>query len=523
MFDGGWQATTPYYPYGGSYSSSDLAEWISTTDSEPPPEGSLISLGNDVTSHESSSEYDNDVGGVVSTNPNTVYGTQTASSAAMTLAGRVPAIVTSLGGNIDLGDPIVTSPIQGAGMVPQKPGESVGQAMQTFDPSTQVCTPVSSYDAIQWPADDGTNPSDPCFAVPVSSFDQAIQAQLESEYNLSASDNVYVGKIMVLVGKSYTPGMAQLSADGNITGLGQTGNNNSSNPISSSSASLANTTSGSDVTVGNLTASSINTQDLTLAGQSVNAQLNSLENSASSEGQLSSQVTTLSTSLNSLTQRVASDEATLNLLASGSALLSENPEDFTASSASELNLDQLTANNAVIDNSLSVLGTTTVAIMGVTGNISVGLLSIDGLDTSDGSGNAFASLNTSSGPLKIQSFGFNGVDFENGQLTIDPSGNLITQGSVTAGIVNTNKLNITQGSPSTQQGVLSSSAGSITIPAGQKTIDIQTSALTSKSLIFVTPDQPVEIGAKATNSDTFRITLNQAQSTDLHVNWWIVN
>ena len=258
----------------------------------------------------------------------------------------MPAIVTSLGGNIDLGDPIVTSPIQGAGMVPQKPGESVGQAMQTFDPSTQVCTPVSSYDAIQWPADDGTNPSDPCFAVPVSSFDQAIQAQLESEYNLSATDNVYVGKIMVLVGKSYTPGMAQLSADGNITGLGQTGNNNSSNPISSSSASLANTTSGSDVTVGNLTANSINTQDLTLAGQSVNAQLNSLENSASSEGQLSSQVTTLSTSLNSLTQRVASDEATLNLLASGSALLSESPEDFTASSASELNLDQLTSNNA---------------------------------------------------------------------------------------------------------------------------------------------------------------------------------
>ena len=125
--------------------------------------------------------------------------------------------------------------------------------------------------------------------------------------------------------------------------------------------------------------------------------MNSLENSASSEGQLSSQVTTLSTSLNSLTQRVASDEATLNLLASGSALLSESPEDFTASSASELNLDQLTANNAVIDNSLSVLGTTTVADLGVTGNISVGLLSIDGLDTSDGSGNAFASLNTSSG------------------------------------------------------------------------------------------------------------------------------
>ena len=524
--DGNWQATTFEPGDGTSYAEADLAEWIPTTDSELPPEGALISLGEGVTAHESDSAYDSTVAGIVSTNPNTVYGTKNASSSAMTLAGRVPAIVTSLTGNITVGNPIVTSPITGAGMVPLQAGESVGQAMQSFDPSTQPCTPVSSYNAITWPTDDGTNPNDPCFAIPVSSFDQVTQQQLEAEYNLSATDTVYVGKIMVLVGKSYSPGMQQLTADGNLSNVGQTGNsvtNSNSNPIASSSAELSDTTSGSNVTVGNLTTNSINTQSLTLAGINVSDQLNNLETSASNEGQLTIQVNTLSNSLNTLTERVASDEAELNLLASGSALLSENPLNFSASSASQLNLDQITANNAVINSSLSVLGTTTVADLGVTGNISAGLLSIDGLDSSDGSGNAFATLNTSSGPFKIQSLDINGVDFENGQLTIDTAGNLQTKGTITALSVSTNKLNITQDTTSSESGVLSSSAGSVTISAGTTTVDIKTSALTNKSLIFVTPDQPVEIGAKAISSDTFRITLNQSQSSDVHVNWWIVN
>jgi hypothetical protein len=61
------------------------------------------------------------------------------------------------------------------------------------------------------------------------------------------------------------------------------------------------------------------------------------------------------------------------------------------------------------------------------------------------------------------------------------------------------------------------------IPAGSTSIDINTSALTSKSLIFATPDSPIGLGAKAVDSNTFRIKLQQAQSADIKVNWWIVN
>lgn len=54
-------------------------------------------------------------------------------------------------------------------------------------------------------------------------------------------------------------------------------------------------------------------------------------------------------------------------------------------------------------------------------------------------------------------------------------------------------------------------------------LDVKTTALTSKSLIFATPDQPVTLGAKAKDSDTFIIKVRQSQSSDVKVNWWIVN
>ena len=131
-------------------------------------------------------------------------------------------------------------------------------------------------------------------------------------------------------------------------------------------------------------------------------------------------------------------------------------------------------------------------------------------------------------PLKIQSFGFNGVDFENGQLTIDPSGNLITQGTITAATISAenikaNKLSITEDTTSSQSAVLSTSVGTVVIPAGDTSIDVSTSALTSKSVIFATPQKPVEYGVEAINSNTFRITFQQAQTVDIKVNWWIVN
>jgi hypothetical protein len=125
--------------------------------------------------------------------------------------------------------------------------------------------------------------------------------------------------------------------------------------------------------------------------------------------------------------------------------------------------------------------------------------------------------------LKIQSDGFNGVDFINGKVTIATNGDMKVGGIVSAKAIKTEKLNITEDTNSSPSAVLSSSAGTVTIPAGDTTIDVNTSALTNKSLIFATPESPIGIGAKAIDSNTFRIKLQQVQTVDVKVNWWIVN
>jgi len=216
-----------------------------------------------------------------------------------------------------------------------------------------------------------------------------------------------------------------------------------------------------------------------------------------------------------LSDRLASDEAMLDLLASGSALLTQNPATFSASSAAELNLDQLTANSAIVNNDLSVLGKTTVADLGVTGHITVGLLGIDGLAQDNGSGNSFASINTSSGPLKIQSFGLSGVDFENGKLTIATDGSLTTQGEVTA-----TKYNVDTSA------VAGASLGTATLQAGDTSVVINTAAVTAKSAIFVTPktktDQPLSVTTQ-TAGKSFKVEITTPASQDIKFNWWIVN
>jgi hypothetical protein len=186
----------------GTADTNDLAEWIKTT-GRLPKNGELLSAGDNTTAHPSSGKYDKAVMGIVSTNPNTTYGQQTNISVPMALTGRVPAIVTSLNGPIAPGDPVVASDLAGVGMLPTVPSQTVGKALQTFDPSSSVCVDASSYNSIIWPEDDGSNQNKPCFRVPVSSFDNATQQALAAGYGLAGADFAYVGKIMVQSGTGF--------------------------------------------------------------------------------------------------------------------------------------------------------------------------------------------------------------------------------------------------------------------------------------------------------------------------------
>lgn len=238
-----------------------------------------------------------------------------------------------------------------------------------------------------------------------------------------------------------------------------------------------------------------------------------------------SEVEGLNSQSSILSSKFASLESMANQTASDSAFLKSVLESplFTALTSSqsaglELSLQNLDLNTATISGTLSILGRTTVSDLGVTGTINAGLLAINGLDN-----NGFASINTNAGALKLQSHGLYGLDILDGKVTIAQNGDITTKGEITAKAVNTDKLNITMDTTSSPSAILSTSAGSIVIPAGQDSIDVSTDTLTPKSLIFVTPDQAITIGAKAKDSNTFTIKLQKAQQMNIKVNWWLIN
>ncbi len=171
----------------------------------------------------------------------------------------------------------------------------------------------------------------------------------------------------------------------------------------------------------------------------------------------------------------------------------------------------LDTETATVSGTLSVLGRTLLSDVGITGKITAGLLTVNGLDITNG--NPAATINTTGSSLRLQSLELGGIDMLNGKITIDTAGNMHVNASLSAKkyIVDT----------STTQ---TASAGKIIIPKGKTSIDITTNALTENSLIFATPDTtPVAVAKKQISPNTFSLTIAEPLSEDLRVDWWIVN
>jgi hypothetical protein len=334
-----------------------------------------------------------------------------------------------------------------------------------------------------------------------------------------------------------------MASDGNLTIKSDGSASKGKFKISDPTGEIKRVGIFSDAEIANLNAGAIEAQKITVNGKDLSelinqqapastqsAVLNASDSArvSSIEDQLqlqTSNLSSLTTSFQQLTSKVAALESLTNMTASDSALLKNILESpvFTALTASQsaglqLSLENIEINTATISGDLNVLGRSTFEDLSVTGNINAGLLSINGLDN-----NGHAAINTSAGALKIQSHGLYGLDILDGKVTIAANGDINTQGQITAKKVNTDKINITADTVSSPSAILSTSAGFVTIPAGDTTIDINTSALTSKSLIFVTPDQPVIVGAKPKDTNTFTIKLEKNQPKDIRINWWVVN
>jgi hypothetical protein len=241
----------------------------------------------------------------------------------------------------------------------------------------------------------------------------------------------------------------------------------------------------------------LNTQSLNVSGQN-----------------LSSELSTLNSQFSTLNSRVASLEASIEKLSTLKSLPLEASvkwgsflTPFTASSSADLYLYSIEIIDSTLTDKLSVVSYATINELSVTGNITAGLLSIKGLE--DGN----AAINTLNGDLKLQSDGLGGIDILDGKVSIDTEGNVTTTGEVIAKKYNVDTTD-----------TLSASLGTIIVPSGETQITASTSALTSDSKIFATPqDSPVAISTKKTGANTFMIKIAEPQDENLRVNWWIVN
>ena len=434
--------------------NNDLAEWIPFT-GERPVEGDVLTVGDTGRSvKKSTTSYDNKLMGVVTTNPGLTLGADDGNSVRLALSGRVPVKVASSSKAIQSGDYITSSDETGKAMKATRSGAVIGKALEPW-------TPNSGQETVMMLIDNSY--ADPNNTLATLNFDD--NGNLILPFDEEAA-------ITELGGTPPAPKKDLAWTLGNVV-----------NRLSKLEEKVA---SGSATTF----------------SATDSARLDILEDEVETN---SSNIADLRSKDQELTTRIASLEANLALFASGSAMLAETPQ---ASSAAELSLDTLDTKKAIISNTLSVGGRTTLSDVGVTGKMNIGLLAIDGL-----SENGFATLNTTSGPLMIQSDGINGVDILDGRVVIAANGDIKTEGEITA-----KKINIDTTL------VAGASLGTTTILDGQTKITVDTTALTENSKIFVQAiDSPVATAVKRIDANSFEIRIALPQTTDLKLNWWIVN
>ncbi len=332
----------------------------------------------------------------------------------------------------------------------------------------RIPTKVSTENGPIKPGDYLTSSSIPGVAMKATQAGTTIAKAVEAYDN---SDPRVVGKVVALVNPSWYDPRASLNSDGNITVDGK-----QFNP----QLAQDQNTAMSDYSFNARTATSSALTDVT------------------------NKTNVLQQMLSVLTQRVD----TLETNASSSAFMTSAPGGFVSSSAAELDLEKLDVNKLTVTDTLAVVGRTTLADVGVTGKVNIGLLSIEGLDD-EGS----AAINTSVGTLRLQSNGLNGIDILNGKMTIDAKGNLKTVGEITA-----KKVNI-----DTEE-VASASLGEVILKSGQTKVTVKTTALSEKSKIFVQAEEvPVTTAVKKVSKDTFEIRVRSAEDSDVSLSWWIVN
>ena len=117
-----------------SGASGDFAEYYAKTLGSSFENGDLVIMTSSG-ANKPNKEYDNQILGVVATAPIVVAGTPGPNNVLVALVGQVPLKVSSVNGNISVGDPLTSSSIPGVAMKSTKAGQIVAKALENYSAS----------------------------------------------------------------------------------------------------------------------------------------------------------------------------------------------------------------------------------------------------------------------------------------------------------------------------------------------------------------------------------------------------
>jgi hypothetical protein len=211
------------------------------------------------------------------------------------------------------------------------------------------------------------------------------------------------------------------------------------------------------------------------------------------------------------------------------------------SSGDSIDTNGITANLEINDNiigyqNLNILGKTTLTNASVTGNLNVGLISIDGVNNT---------INSVGSALRLQdAYGAGNIEAFNGKLVFTTGGDiLVDSGKISAkevvagaftvkvpvSVPNLDTLStqeeIDTAVNSADAVVEESSIGSAKLTAGETTVQILSKFVDSNSKIFVTPTsktygQSLVVSEKT--SGAFTIAIEDGVAEDINFDYWIV-
>lgn len=179
-----------------------------------------------------------------------------------------------------------------------------------------------------------------------------------------------------------------------------------------------------------------------------------------------------------------------------------------ASASSNLNLvsnkEGITFDDAIVaKGNLTVLGNTNLYKLGVVGDITSGVLVINGLDGDSGG----TSIYTLNGPLKLQSKLLGGIDLFAGKIEFDIKGNIrIREGDITLekGVL---RVNDTVG-------------GSLVLKQGEDSLQVGKSWTESPDSVLVSPSYDTKVWVTDISKDGFMVHVDTIPIKEEKISWY---